>query len=219
MKGLQLVPLALLVAVSGASAQEHGSSTSQAQKAAKPPAHIHLVVAPIGNEARYKVQEQLAFFKFPNEAVGKTTDITGSLVVEPNGKIVRDSSKIVVLVTNLKSDQSRRDKYLRTHSLEIDKYPQVTLVPVSFEGIDGPIAPNTTKTFSMTGDLTIRNVTRPTIWQVTAHTQGNDIVGTAKTQFTFDQFDMERPSSVIALSVQDTVKLEYDFHFTPTTTP
>lgn len=219
MKGLHLAPLALVIALSGASAQEHGSSTSNAQKAVKAPANLHFVVASVGNEARYRVREELAGIGFPSDAVGVTKDIAGTLVVSPTGKIVRDSSKIIVLVTNLKSDKSTRDKYLKTHSLEINKYPQVTLVPVSFEGLDGPIAPGTTKTFTMMGDLTVRNVTRPTVWQVSAHTQGNDIVGTAKTQFTFKDFDMEQPHSFLVMSVEDTVKLEYDFHFAPSTTP
>jgi len=219
MKGLHVAPLALALALSGLSAQTHGPQASTTQASAKPPAHLHYVVAPVGNEARYRVREELAGIGFPNDAVGVTKDIAGTIVMDAAGKIVRDSSKIVVLVTNLKSDKSQRDRYLRTHALEISKYPQVTLVPVSFEGLDGPITPGSTKAFSMMAELTVRNVTRPTVWQVTAHTQGNDIVGTAQTQFTFKDFDMEQPHSFMVMSVQDTVKLEYDFHFTPATTP
>jgi polyisoprenoid-binding protein YceI len=219
MKGLYLAPLALFVALSGASAQEHGSAASHAQKAAKAPAHLKFVVSAIGNEARYRVREEIAGLGFPSDAIGVTKDIAGTLVVDPTGKVIRDSSKIVVLVSSLKSDKSQRDRYIKKHALESDKFPQVTLVPVSFEGLTEPIAPGTTKSFTMLGDLTVRNVTRPTVWQVTARTQGPDIVGTAKTQFTFKDFDMEQPHSLLVMSVEDTVKLEYDFHFSPVTTP
>jgi polyisoprenoid-binding protein YceI len=67
----------------------------------------------------------------------------------------------------------------------------------------------------MVGDLTVRDVTRPTTWQVSARRQGNDIVGTATTQFTFKDFNMDQPRVPIVLSVADTIKLEYDFHFAP----
>jgi polyisoprenoid-binding protein YceI len=114
----------------------------------------------------------------------------------------------------LQTDSKRRDEKLKTQTLETDKFPQVTLVPVSWEGFTVDIPAGQEKTFSMVGDLTVRNVTKPTTWQVTAHKQGNDIVGTAKTVFTLQYFNMEKPRAVMVMTVGDTVRLEYDFHFT-----
>src|SRR3954465_7483588 len=78
--------------------------------AARTPAagRVRYVVAPTGNEARYRVREQLVGFDLPNDAVGVTKEIAGSILVEPNGAVVRDSSKITVTVSNLKSDKDRR---------------------------------------------------------------------------------------------------------------
>ena len=78
-----------------------------------------------------------------------------------------------------------------------------------------PIPAGQERTFSLVGDLTVRDVTRATTWHVTARRQGNDIVGTAKTQFTFKDFNMDQPKVPIVLSVADTIRLEYDFHFAP----
>jgi polyisoprenoid-binding protein YceI len=194
-----------------AGAQSKSAKSSKAAKPAPAPANLHFTVAPTGNEARYRGREQLAGIDFPTDAVGVTHDITGSLVVEPNGTIFPDSSRIVVNIQNLKSDKSTRDRYLHTHSIEIDKYPTVMFTPKSFLGLN--TKPGTAgSTFGMTGDLTVHGVTHPVTWQVNAHEDGDDILGTATTKFTFHDFGMEPPKKAILLSVMDTVKLEYDFH-------
>ena len=188
-----------------------GAQSKSAKSAKAPPANLHFTVAPSGNEARYRVREQLAGIDFPTDAVGVTHDITGTLVVQPNGTIVPDSSRIVVNISNLKSDKSARDRYLHTHSIEIDKYPTVMFTPKSFLGLNAKPGA-AAATFGMTGDLTVHGVTHPVTWQVNAHGDGDDIVGSATTQFTFHDFGMDPPKKAILLSVMDTVKLEYDFH-------
>ena len=211
MKSLFLVPLAVAVTFGTVSAQTKSSKTTP--KPSSAPTRLRFIVAPTGNEARYRVREQLAGFDLPNDAVGATTEISGRIVVEPNGKVVKDSSKIIVQLTGLKSDKSRRDGYLQRRTLETDKFPNVELVPLTFEGLSAPIPAGTTKTFSLIGDLTVHGVTRPTTWQVTARAEGKDVVGTAVTAFTFKDVGLDQPRVPAVLSVADTIKLEYDFRF------
>jgi len=176
------------------------------------------IVAPDGNEARYRVREQLAGFDLPKDAIGATRDIKGRIVIGPDGKVVKDGSKLTIDLSSLKSDQARRDNYLRRSTLETSKYPQAELVPVALEGLLMPIAPGSSQTFSVRGDLTVHGVTHPTTWQVTARGEGEGIVGTATTAFTFKDFSLEQPRVPVVLSVADTIRLEYDFHFVPDTT-
>src|SRR5215467_1285612 len=193
---------------------------AQAHRASAPkPAELVFIVAPSGNEARYRVREQLVGFDLPNDAVGITKDVRGRIVVGRDGKILRDSSRIVVQVTSLKSDKTRRDGYLQKNTLETAKYPQVELVPTTFEGLTTAIAPGATKTFSLVGDLTVRGVTHPTTWHVTAHADGSDVVGSAETVFTFKDFGLDQPHVPVLLSVADSIKLEYDFRFSPEGNP
>jgi polyisoprenoid-binding protein YceI len=181
------------------------------------PAPLRFVVAPTGNEARYRVREQLVGRDLANDAIGVTTAITGRLVVEPTGRVLRDSSRIVVNVATLKSDQSRRDGFLRRRTLQSDSFPTVTLVPSTFQGLTSPIPAGASRSFAITGDLTVRGVTRPTTWQVTARADGPAVVGTASTAFTFKDFALDQPRVPVLLSVADTIKLEYDFRFVPDT--
>jgi polyisoprenoid-binding protein YceI len=181
-------------------------------------ARVRFVVAPTGNEARYRVREQLVGVELPNDAVGTVKEITGSLLVDPSGNVVRDSSKIIVTLTSLKSDKDRRDGYVQRRTLETAKFPTVELVPTSFKGLVAkPTA--TPQAFDLLADLTVHGTTRPTTWKVTAHSDGNDIVGLATTTFTFKDFSLDQPSVPVVLSVNDTIKLEYDFRFTPAAKP
>jgi polyisoprenoid-binding protein YceI len=202
-----------LILSAPAGAQTHRTPAPVKQAGTSAP--LHFIVAPTGNEARYRVREQLVGFDLPNDAVGITKDIAGKLVVGRDGKIVRDSSRIVIQVTSLKSDKTRRDGFVQHNTLETAKYPQVEFVPSSFQGLAEPIPPGTTKTFLIVGDLTVHGATHPTTWQVTAHADGADVVGSAETVFTFKDFALDQPKVPVLLTVADSIHLEYDFRFSP----
>jgi polyisoprenoid-binding protein YceI len=185
--------------------------------AAPPPGLVRLIVAADGNEARYRVREQLAGVDFPNDAVGVTRDITGRLTIGADGKVVPAESKLVVNVAALKSDKDRRDGYLRRNTLQSDQYPTVMLVPKAIDGLPATLPTAGPLTFQLVGDLTVRGVTKPTLWQVTAKAENGVYRGSASTRFTFDDFRMTQPKVRIVLRVADTIKLEYDFKLVPDT--
>jgi hypothetical protein len=93
---------------------------------------LQLVVAPDGNEARYRIREQLVGVDLPNDAIGATSDVSGGIAFDPTGKLVPSSSKFVVNVGALKSDRDRRDGYVRGRILETSQYPTVELTPPPF---------------------------------------------------------------------------------------
>ncbi len=191
------------------------SSHAAASTLASPLESGRYVVAPEGNEARYFAREQLAGVSFPNDAIGVTRGVSGAIVIDNAGKLVPAESKIVVDVTQLKSDRDRRDGYVQRRTLETEKYPNVTLVPKEITGLSSPLPDSGPATFRLLGDLTIKGVTRPTNWQVNARFRGDTISGTASTSFTFADFQMEKPSVSIVLAVQDTLHLQYDFRLVP----
>ena len=65
-----------------------------------------------GSEARYLVKEQLVKRNFPNDAIGKTTKVEGSIVFNPNGEVRLDSSRFIIDMSTLQSDSDRRDNYV-----------------------------------------------------------------------------------------------------------
>ncbi|MBI4502010.1 MAG: YceI family protein [Gemmatimonadetes bacterium] len=177
----------------------------------QPPERVHLVVAPQGNEARYRVREQLANFDFPSDAVGATQSLTGGILVNDKGMIVPDSSRFVVDLKTLTSNEARRDRFLQRNTLKTDSFPDLVFVPTGIK--DLPRAPTSVPaSFQLTGDMTLRGVTRPAVWDVTVKQAGQDLVGSASTKFAFADFGLEVPKLALLLSVKDTIRLEYDFH-------
>lgn len=186
---------------------------SAAMSSALPAGALRFTVATAGNAARYRVREQLMGKDLPNDAIGETSEITGMITVDSTtGALVAGQSKFTVSTGAFKSDSDRRDGYVRGRLLEATKFPTVELSPSSVRGIParattaaGPIS------FELIGDLTVKGVTHPTTWHVTARQAAGRVTGTATTRFTFADFGMTPPKVPIVLSVADTIGLEYDF--------
>ncbi len=176
---------------------------------------LQLVVAPEGNEVRYRIREQLVGLDLPNDAVGATSDVTGGLAFDASGKLVPASSKFVVNVGTLKSDKDRRDNYVRGRILMATEHPTVELAPTAIEGLTTPLPTSGSKKLKLIGNLTVKGVTKPTTWDVDATFNGDRVNGTAATSFTFAEFNLQQPRVPVVLSVSDSIKLEYTFSLVP----
>ena len=176
---------------------------------------VQLVVAPDGNEVRYRIREQLVGLDLPNDAVGATSQVSGGIAFDATGKVVPASSKFVVNVGTLKSDKDRRDGYVRGRILQAEQNPTVELAPTAITGFTGALPKTGTQKFQLVGNLTVKGVTKPTTWDVDATFTGDRVNGTAATTFTFAEFGLQQPRVPVVLSVSDSIKLEYTFSLVP----
>ncbi len=172
-----------------------------------------LVMTQTGNEARYRVREQLARVDFPNDAIGRTPDVSGAIVFDDNGAVLPDQSVITVDLRGLKSDRDRRDGYVQRNTLETEKYPAATFQVTAINGLAWPLPITGAHPFTIAGDLTIHGVTHPVTWKVMSVASDSGFTGTASTQFTFADVGLKKPSVMMVLSVDDQITLELDFHF------
>jgi polyisoprenoid-binding protein YceI len=168
-----------------------------------------------GSAARYRVREQLVGHDLPNDAIGETKNVTGSIAFDSSGKVIREASKFSVDARSFVSDRDRRDGFVRGRLLEASEYPTVVLIPTEVRGAGLPVPTSGNRAIEVVGDLTVRGVTRTTIWKGTAQFSAGKITGSAATSFTFDDFQMEQPSVPVLLSVADTIRLEIDFALVP----
>jgi polyisoprenoid-binding protein YceI len=208
-KGMLL--LAVMLLAPSIAARSHPRAETRQPLPVAAADSLWLVTAPGGNSARYRVREQLVGFDLPNDAVGTTGAVTGTIIIGADGK-VSPASKFVVDVTPLKSDKERRDGFVQNRLLETAKYPTVNLTITSVDKLHLPLPASGPVMFDLKGDLTVRGMTKPTTWHVTGTTNGTQAAGTAVTAFTFEDFGITKPKVPVVLSVADTIKLEYDFH-------
>ena len=162
--------------------------------------------------ARYKVEEVLARAGF-KVATGETSAVSGQVVFDAAGDIVADGSRIAVQAATLRTDSDRRDGYVRNRTLETDTYPEVVFVPTGI-GWQTPPAGELrgVQEFTISGDLTVKDRTRPVTWNATAEFGADRAAkGQASVEFTFEDFNMDKPRVAVVVSVEDTIRLELDF--------
>ena len=172
---------------------------------------IAYVTTADGNTARYRVRERLAGKERDNDAIGETPKVTGSISIDKTGKLVIGESGFSAELGGLKSDSDRRDGYVRRRILVTDSFPSTTFKATEIRGLVSPLPTSGQTKFQLVGDLTVKGVTRPSVWNVTATIVGDQLKGNAATRFTFAEFQLPQPRVPIVLSVVDTIGLEYDF--------
>jgi polyisoprenoid-binding protein YceI len=86
--------------------------------------------------AGYRIEEIFAGETIKKTAVGRTSDVTGTLTVD--GRRI-ESVDVEVDTTTLRSDSERRDQFIGNRGLQTDVFPQATFTLT--EPLDLPGAP------------------------------------------------------------------------------
>ena len=175
--------------------------------------HVRFVLAPGSSEARYLVRELLAANTIENDVTGRTNAVRGSITLDPQSKVVPNESKVVIDLTTLKTDKSRRDGYVQRRTLETEQYPNAELVITEIKGLPATFPHTGALTLTLVGDLTLHGVTKPTTWTVSANASPNGLTGTASTTLLFADFDIDVPRVPVVARVDDPITLQLDFDF------
>ena len=155
----------------------------------------------------YRVKEIL--FGQDTEGVGRTSDVTGSLVIA-NNEVT--SAEFSVDMTTIKSDSSRRDRQVNIRILDTATFPTATfalnepiaLTPEALAGSDF--------TANTTGTLTLRGVTKTVPVALTARLVDNVIEVNGTIKIVFAEWQIPDPS-VSAIVVEDRGLLEFLIRF------
>ncbi len=141
------------------------------------------------SEFGYRVEEVLAGVN--TTAVGRSNQIDGTLTIEGTTATGVDVSVDVASIT---SDDGRRDGQFQGRIMSADEFPTATFVltePIDFGTIptDGESV-----TASATGDLTLRGVTNPVTFDVTAQATGGRIGVLGSIPVVFADYGIDNPS-------------------------
>ena len=186
-------------------------AASPSPNAALPAGAVRLTVVSEGTEARFRALEQFANVATLSEAVGTTNAVSGNIVLGAQGAVVPEQSKIVIDLTTLRTDEERRDNFIKRNTLQTDQFPNAELVVRQATGLPWPLPTSGQATFQLMGDLTLHGVTRPTVWEVQATMADREVSGMAKTGVKMTDFGMTTPRTGSVLSVNDDVTLELSF--------
>jgi polyisoprenoid-binding protein YceI len=168
-------------------------------------------IDPAQSEASYEVQEQFLSRDLPNQAIGKTNAVTGQLQFSLDGKPSGKVTNVTVDLSKLTSDEGRRDNRIRQQWLESNKYPNAVFTSTDAQGLPETYTEGQDVTFKLTGNMTIRDVTKPVTFDVIGKLVGDTITGSATTQIMMKDFGIDPPSVAGMLTVKDGVTIKLNF--------
>jgi polyisoprenoid-binding protein YceI len=160
-----------------------------------------------GSVVGYRVKEVL--FGQSNEAVGRTSTISGSIAVD--GTTVTDA-RFTVDMTTVTSDQSRRDGQFNGRIMDTGTYPTATFTltrPIEFGSIP---AEGQSRTLRATGDLTLHGVSKTVVFDVTGRYSGSTFQVAGSIPITFAEWNIPNPSFG-PVSTEDHGVLEFTLNF------
>ena len=157
----------------------------------------------------FRVAEELASIG-ATEAVGRTPEVAGSIEIE--GTALVDAT-IEADFTAIVSNDDRRDNKIQG-ALETSQFPTATFVLT--EPADFGTIPGEGESVSVTakGDLTVHGITNSIEMPLEARLVDGVIVVIGSTEIVFADYDVEAPSAVIVLSVEDRGQIELQLFFT-----
>jgi polyisoprenoid-binding protein YceI len=158
----------------------------------------------------YRVREQLAFLDSPNEAVGRSTAVTGTMEVA--GDTV-ENVRIEADLTRLTSDESRRDNAIRQRGLESERFPTAIVelagpirlaeAPVQGQEVRG----------QGKGRLTVHGVTREVDLDLRGRWNGSTIQVVGQLPVRMSDYQIEAPRFGPVVSIEDSLAVDFNLVF------
>ncbi len=171
-------------------------------------------IDPSQSEAHYEVAETFFQGNRLNLAIGRTKGVAGDILVDFANPANSQIGTMVIDVSQLKSDENRRDNFIRNNGLQSAQYPQATFKPTKVEGLPASVKPGDTLTLKVTGDLTVKDTTKPVTFDVTLTADQSQVKGTASTEIALSDFGAG-PIQIAMLQTEDKAKLVFDFVAVP----
>jgi polyisoprenoid-binding protein YceI len=143
-----------------------------------------------GTQVGYRVNEVL--FGQKAEAVGRTSDVTGSLTIE--GTTVT-TAEVEADMTTVESDENRRDNQFQGRIMETSRFPTATFTLNDPIELESEPAAGQVVTKTATGKLTLHGTTKEITVELSAQWDGGDTIKVqGEIPITFDDYGIPNPS-------------------------
>lgn len=169
---------------------------------------LHFVVLPEQSEASYIAREKLAALPATSEAVGRTNAVSGDIYLTRQGLAASPPSVLRVDLRTLRSDETRRDNYVRNNTLQADRFPYAEFVIERVDGFPTSYQDGQEVSLQVSGTMTIRGTARPMTSDVRARYGGGTLTGVAHTSFRLSDFGLSPPNIAGFVTVEDEMRLQ-----------
>jgi polyisoprenoid-binding protein YceI len=160
----------------------------------------------------YRVRERLAQLSSPSEAVGRTTQVTGTMQVA--GDQV-EAVRVEADLRGLQSDEGRRDNAIRQRGLESSRFPTAVFELAEPIRLDQQPASGRPVSGQGKGRLTVRGITREVTADLQGRWDGSTIQVAGRIPVRMSDFQIEPPLVGFVLSIEDSLTVEFRLNFVP----
>ncbi len=166
------------------------------------------------SQARFLIDEVLR--GEPITVVGATDQVAGQFAVDPNDPTTAQIGIIQINARTLATDNEFRDRAIKNRILQTDQFEFVTFTPTEISSLPENAEIGESYSFQVSGDLTIRDVTRPATFDVTVTpVSAERIEGLATTTLAYADYDLSIPEVPAVDLVADELILELEFMAEP----
>jgi Tol biopolymer transport system component/polyisoprenoid-binding protein YceI len=162
----------------------------------------------------YRIREELGVFPAPDDAVGRTTAVTGEARIRDG---VIDQATFTADLTQLTSDQTIRDQVMHQQGLQVDTFPSATFALSKPVDLGTPQVGDVVR-FQATGNLTLRGVRRTVSFAAEGRWDGGVIHIAAHTTIRRADFGLSLQGQ-FGLKVSDVGTIEVQLTFVPAGAP
>lgn len=160
----------------------------------------------------YRVRERLASLASASEAVGRSTQVSGTMRVA--GDQV-EAVKVEADLRALTSDEGRRDNAIRRLGLESDQFPTAAFELAEPLRLDREPANGRQVTGEGKGRLTVHGVTREVTADLQGRWDGSTIQVAGRMPVRMSDFQITPPRVGPVVSIEDDLTVEFRLTFIP----
>lgn len=142
-----------------------------------------------------------------NLAVGTTSQVEGEITINQANPTESSLGEISADISQFTSDSNRRDNALRDRFIQSSQYPIVTFNAGQIAGLPENYQEGEEISLRISGDLTIREATRPVTFDATVKLEGDTLSGTAETTILMSDFGFGPIDIAGILKTEDEAKV------------
>lgn len=159
---------------------------------------------------RFEIDEDLRGQR--NTVVGTTDQVAGEIAVDLSDLSTAQIGIMQINARDLATDNNLRNRAIQNRILDTGDYEFITFTPTAINDLPASTSIGQGVTFTVSGDLMIRDITQPAVFTVVATAVSEEqLVGTANTTVIRTDFDLQIPSVPNVANVEEEVELYIDF--------
>lgn len=185
------------------------TAAEEAETAGSSERRIYTISA-ADSQVRFELDEDLRGQR--TTVVGSTDQVAGQIGFDLADLSTAEVGVIQINARTLLTDNNFRNRAIQNEILDTGGFEFITFTPTAVDGLPDNAGLGDEVAFTVAGDLTIRDVTQPVIFDVVAVLRSEDeLVGTATTTVSREAYGLRIPDVPSVANVEDEVDLTIDF--------